>query len=210
MNAKSNKEDAERQLDANNAAERRTLLWVLAINFGQVLVAGAVGILADSTGLLGAALDNLGDAFIYAISIYAVGRSVVAKARVARLSGVLLIVLGLALLLEVLRRFFVGAEPIGIAMIVTALANAASNLVCLRLLRAHREEGVHLKASWIFTSNDMVANAGIVLSGVAIMIFASPLPDLIIGLLVVGIVLKGGWEILNEAREAEDPSRRRS
>jgi len=71
-------------------------------------------------------------------------------------------------------------------------------------------QGVHLKTSWIFTSNDMVANAGIVLSGVAIMIFASPLPDLIIGLLVVGIVLKGGWEILNEAREAEDPSRRRS
>lgn len=210
MNAKSSKEDTEIQLDASNAAERRTLLWVLAINFGQVLVAGAVGILADSTGLLGAALDNLGDAFIYAISIYAVGRSVVAKARVARLSGVLLIVLGLALLVEVLRRFFVGAEPIGIAMIVTALANAASNLVCLRLLRAHREQGVHLKASWIFTSNDMVANAGIVLSGVAIMIFASPLPDLIIGLVVAGIVLKGGGEILNEAREAQDPSRRRS
>lgn len=210
MNAKSSNEEAEIQLDASNTAERRTLLWVLAINFAQVLVAGAVGILADSTGLLGAALDNLGDAFIYAISIYAVGRSVVAKVRVARLSGVLLIVLGLALLVEVFRRFFVGAEPIGIAMIVTALASAASNLVCLRLLRAHREEGVHLKASWIFTSNDMVANAGIVLSGVAIMIFASPLPDLIIGLLVVGIVLKGGWEILNEAREAEDPSRRRS
>lgn len=203
MSAKDNKEESEIQLDASNAAERKTLLWVLGINFLQVIVAGLVGVIADSTGLLGAALDNLGDAGVYAVSIYAVGRTIVAKVRVARLSGILLIVLGLALLVEVLRRFFVGAEPIGIAMIVTAIANAATNLLCLRLLRSHRDQGVHLKASWIFTTNDMLANAGIVVSGAAVMFFRSPLPDLIIGLVVVGIVLKGGWDILKEAREAQ-------
>ncbi|SKA28647.1 Cation efflux family protein [Enhydrobacter aerosaccus] len=200
------KEESEIQLDASNAAERKTLLWVLGINFLQVIVAGAVGVIADSTGLLGAALDNLADAGVYLVSIYAVGRAVAAKARAARLSGVLLIVLGLALLLEVLRRFFVGAEPIGVAMIVTAIANAATNLVCLRLLRAHRDQGVHLKASWIFTTNDMLANAGIVVSAAAVMFFGSPLPDLIIGLLVSGIVVKGGWDILKEASKARGQS----
>ena len=203
MSANDNKEESEIELDASNAAERKTLLWVLGINFLQVIVAGLVGVLADSTGLLGAALDNLGDAGVYAVSIYAVGRTILAKVRVARLSGLLLIVLGLALLVEVLRRFFVGAEPIGLAMIVTAIANAATNLLCLRLLRSHRDQGVHLKASWIFTTNDMLANAGIVVSGAAVMFFRSPLPDLIIGLVVVGIVLKGGWDILKEAREAQ-------
>ncbi|CAM5529980.1 Zinc transporter ZitB [Mycolicibacterium aubagnense] len=203
MSAKDNKEESEIQLDASNAAERKTLLWVLGINFLQVIVAGLVGVIADSTGLLGAALDNLGDAGVYAVSIYAVGRTIVAKVRVARLSGILLIVLGLALLVEVLRRFFAGAEPIGLAMIVTAIANAATNLLCLRLLRSHRDQGVHLKASWIFTTNDMLANAGIVVSGAAVMFFRSALPDLIIGLVVVGIVLKGGWDILKEAREAQ-------
>ena len=203
MSAKHDKEESEIQLDASNSAERKTLLWVLGINFLQVIVAGLVGVIADSTGLLGAALDNLGDAVVYAVSIYAVGRTILAKARVARLSGVILIVLGLALLVEVLRRFFVGAEPIGLAMIVTAIANAATNLLCLRLLRSHRDNGVHLKASWIFTANDMLANAGIVVSGAAVMFCRSPLPDLIIGLVVVGIVLKGGWDILKEAREAQ-------
>ncbi len=202
MSEKDDREESEIQLDASNSAERKTLLWVLGINFMQVIVAGLVGVIADSTGLLGAALDNLGDAVVYAVSIYAVGRTIVAKARVARLSGVILIVLGLALLVEVLRRFFVGAEPIGLAMIVTAVANAATNLLCLRLLRSHRDKGVHLKASWIFTTNDMLANAGIVVSGAAVMFFRSPLPDLIIGLVVGGIVLKGGWDILKEAREA--------
>ncbi len=71
-------EETEIRLDARNVDERRTLRWVLGINFTQVLVAGAVGILADSTGLLGAALDNLGDAAVYTVSLYAVGRTVFA------------------------------------------------------------------------------------------------------------------------------------
>ncbi len=203
MSAESDKEESEIRLDANNAAERKTLLLVLGINFLQVIAAGLVGIIADSAGLLGAALDNLGDAIVYAVSIYAVGRTILAKARVARLSGVILIALGLALLVEVFRRFFVGAEPIGLAMIVTAIVNAATNLLCLRLLRSHRDHGVHLKASWIFTTNDMLANVGIVVSGAAVMFFGSPLPDFIIGLAVGAIVLKGGWDILKEAREAQ-------
>ena len=120
-------EEAEIRLDARNVAERRTLRWVLGINFVQVFVAGTVGIVADSTGLLGAALDNLGDAAVYAVSLYAVGRTAVAKARAANLSGILLIVLAFGLLAEVLRRNFAGAEPIGLVCIVTALANASPN-----------------------------------------------------------------------------------
>lgn len=195
-------EELEPELDASNAEERRTLRWVLGINAAQVLIAGGVGVAAQSTGLLGAALDNLGDAAVYVVSLYAVNRTVLAKARAARLSGVLLIVMALILLAEIIRRFVTGSEPIAMAMIVAALANAATNLINLRLLRAHREHGVHLKASWIFTTNDMIANLGIAASGLAVMIFKSPLPDLLIGVLVVGLVIKGGWEILEHAREA--------
>ena len=195
-------EEAEVELDASNAAERRTLLWVLGINLCQVLLAGIVGLIAESVGLLGAALDNLGDAAVYIVSLYAVGRSAFAKARAARLSGVFLIVLAFVLAVEVIRRFVTGSEPIGIAMIVAAVLNAATNLLCLRLLWSHRERGVHLKASWIFTTNDMIANLGIAASGVAVMVFKSSLPDLLIGSVVVWIVIKGGWEILEHAREA--------
>lgn len=195
-------DDDEVALDPRDAAERRTLKWVLAINVSQVLLAGGVGIAASSTGLLGAALDNLGDAAVYLVSLYAVGRSVAAKSRAARLSGVLLIALALVLLGEVIRRFVGGSDPIGLAMIVTAVVNAASNVINLRLLRSHRTRGVHLEASWIFTTNDMLANLGIVLSGIAVMVFESPLPDLVIGIAVVGIVIHGGWEILKKAGAA--------
>jgi len=98
MEPKRNREEDEIQLDPRDAAQRKTLLRVLGINVVQVIVAGAVGIVGDSTGLLGAALDNLGDAFVYAVSIYAVGRTDAAKVLVARLSGILLAALGLMLL----------------------------------------------------------------------------------------------------------------
>ena len=182
--------------------ERRTLIWGLLINFSQALLAGIVGIIVQSTGLLGAGLDNLGDSFVYFASLYAVGRSATAKSRVAKLSGVLLVAMAIGLVIDVIRRFLSGSDPVGWAMIIVAIINAASNLLCLRLLRSHREEGVHLKASWIFTTNDMIANLGIVISGIAVMFFSSQIPDLVIGILVAGIVVKGGLEILSDAKEA--------
>lgn len=192
---------------AINRVDRRTLAAVLAINLFQSFGGGVVGWLAHSSGLLGAALDNLADAGVYAISLYAVGRSAMHRAIAARVSGWALIILSAMLLVEVLRRFFSDAEPVGPAMMAAAAVNAALNVVCLRLLRTRREAGVHFKASWIFTSNDTLVNLGIVLSGALVMIFASPLPDLLIGLIVVAIAFHGGREILEEAREANESVR---
>ena len=195
-----NKEEDEVELDASNRAERRTLKLVLGINLFQVIMAGAVGIIADSTGLLGAALDNLSDAAVYIVSLYAVGRSVIAKSRAATLSGTLLFILGLGLLFEVIRRFITETDPIGWAMIITAIVNAASNLIAMRLLQAHSEKGVHMKASIIFTKNDMLVNLGIVLSGILVMLLKSPYPDLVIGLITAAIVIWGGVTILKQVR----------
>ncbi|MFC7298982.1 cation transporter [Herminiimonas aquatilis] len=195
-------EKDEIELDTTNAAQRRTLIWVLLINLTQAVVIGMVGWWANSTGLMGAALDNLADGLVYAVSIYAVGRSMLAKARAARLSALFLWVLAIGLLIEVIRRFVAGGEPIGMIMIIAAIANAATNWFCLKLLRSHRKEGVHFQSSWIFTANDMATNAGIALSGIAVMFFQSPLPDLLIGLVVVTIAFKGGMEIWEKTRNA--------
>ena len=195
-------DDDEVALNPGDAAQRRTLIRVLSINFTQFVGAGLVGIFANSTGLLGAALDNLADSAVYAVGLYAVGRSLSRKQSASRLSGILLIALAVGLLADVLRRFYAGAEPYGLGMIITALINAGTNFLCLRLLRAHRRDGPHLKASWIFTTNDMLANLGIVASGVAVIIFASPIPDLLIGLAITAIVLQGGIKILRAAKKA--------
>lgn len=189
-------------LDASSAADRKILRTVLLINLGQSAAGIGLGIWAASTALMGAGLDNLADASVYAVSLYAVGRAAMVKVRAARLSGYLLIGLAVLLLVEVLRRFSGGEEPVGPAMMAIAAANAALNLVCLRLLRRHRGEDVNFKASAIFTNNDSIVNGSIVLSGALVMWLGSNIPDLLLGVVVAAIAANGGREILREASEA--------
>jgi Co/Zn/Cd efflux system component len=151
--------------------------------------------------LIGAGLDNLADASVYALSLYAVGRAVQVKIRAARLSGYM-IGLGVMLFVEVVRRFFGGEEPVGPAMMAMAAANAILNLVCLRLLKRHRGEDVNFTASAIFTNNDSIVNGAIVLSGVLVMWLGSNIPDLVLGVIVAGIAANGGREILERAGNA--------
>lgn len=189
-------------LDVGNAADRNILRTVLLINLGQSAAGIGLGIWAASTALMGAGLDNLADASVYAVSLYAVGRAANVKVRAARLSGFLLIGLAVLLLVEVMRRFAGGEEPVGTAMMAMAAANAALNLVCLRLLRRHRGEDVNFKASAIFTSNDSIVNATIVLSGALVMWLGSNVPDLVLGVVVAAIAANGGREILREASKS--------
>lgn len=196
--------DDEITLDASHVADRRILWLVLLINLGQSLVGAGVGLWASSTAVIGAALDNLADASVYGVSLYAVGRAATIKVRVARLSGWLLIGLAVLLFVEVLRRFFGGEEPVGPAMMVMAAVNATLNIISLRLLKRHRGEDVNFKASAIFTSNDSIVNLAIVLSGALVMWLDSNIPDLILGLIVAMIAANGGREILAEATEAAE------
>ena len=190
-------------LDAGNVRDRRILRAVLAINLAQCALGMGVGWWAGSTALVGAALDNLSDASVYALSLYAVGRAPRIKIRAARISGWLMVALAALLLVEVVRRFFGGEPPIGPAMMAMAAVNAGFNIVCLRLLARHRGEDVNFKASVIFTSNDSYVNMGIVVSGARVMGLGSNMPDLVVGIIVAGIAAHGGKEILEEAGKTE-------
>lgn len=187
--------------DAHRHIERRVLRNVLAINLGQSIAGIAVGLWAGSTALIAAALDNMGDASVYAVSLYAVGRALRVKVLAARLSGWLLIGLTVLLVIEVLRRFFGAEPPQGVAMMAMAAVNMGLNLICLRMLTAHRGHGVHFNAANVFTSNDSIVNLGIVVSGAAVMWLGSNWPDLIIGLIVAFVAARGGVEILREAAQ---------
>ncbi len=195
-------EFAAMDLASSNAQDRRILLYVLLINLAQSALGMGVGVWASSTALIGAALDNLADASVYAVGIYAVGRSVRAKVVAARLSGWLLIGLSVLLVAEVIRRFMGSEAPIGPAMMVMAGVNAAINVYCLRLLKRHKGEDVNFKASAIFTSNDSIVNMAILVSGLLVLWLGSNVPDLVLGVVSALFAANGGREILEHARKA--------
>jgi Co/Zn/Cd efflux system component len=57
-----------------------------------------------------------------------------------------------------------------------------------------------MKASMIFTSNDIIANAGVIAAGIIVFFSGSRIPDLIIGALVFGLVARGAYRILKLSR----------
>lgn len=190
------------ELDEAAAIERRTLWGLLAINGSMFLVEGLAGWWGESAGLLADSLDMLADASVYGIALYAVGRSTRLQVGAATASGLVQIALGLGVLLEVARRFMYGSDPMSLLMMMVGILALLANLSCLLLLAKHRHGGIHMRASWIFSTNDVIANIGVVISGGLVMYFGSRLPDLIIGALISVVVVRGGVRILLEARVA--------
>jgi cation diffusion facilitator family transporter len=182
--------------------ERRTLLVLFAINGFMFLVELLAGLMAESTGLLADSLDMFADAGVYGAALLVVGSSRRRKARAAAVSGVIQLTLALVIVAEVGRRWFHGSEPVSIVMMSVSALALVANGACVVLLKKHRHGEAHMRASWIFSTTDVQANAGVILAGALVMATGSPLPDLVIGLAISGLVIRGGMRILEEARAA--------
>lgn len=179
-----------------DSKSRRTLILLLCINgvmFGAEFTAGLI---ASSAGLIADSLDMLADAAVYGLSLYAVGRSSKHKLRAAHLSGWVQLGLGCWVLVEVVRRYFVGAEPEPTWMMAVAFVALLANVTCLWLISSERGSGAHMQASWIFSSNDVIANAGVIIAGGLVAWTGSRTPDLIIGAIIATVVVSGAIRIL--------------
>lgn len=181
---------------ARDAREARVLTWLLAINGLMFVLEFVVGWLAQSTGLIADSLDMFADAAVYGLALYAVGRSARLKVRAAHLAGWLQLALALFALSEVVRRFIFGSEPVSTLMIGMGLVALVANVASLMIISKSRDSGAHMKASWIFSANDVMANLGVIVAGVLVMWTGSRWPDLIIGTLIALVVLNGARKIL--------------
>ncbi|MAD70739.1 MAG: sodium:proton antiporter [Alcanivorax sp.] len=181
---------------ASATQESGTLRWLLGINAVLFVVEMTAGLIAQSTGLIGESLDNFADAAVYGLALYAVGHSVKMQLRAAHLAGVLQLILAVGVLIEVVRRFVFGSEPESMVMVAIAFVALIANTSCLLLIAKHREGGAHMKASWIFSANDVVINLGVITAGALVAWTGSNYPDLIIGTIAGLVVLNGARRIL--------------
>ena len=182
--------------EGDDRLERRTLSILLVINATMFVAEQVAGWIASSAGLLADSLDMLADALVYGIALYAVGRSRDLKRRAGHISGWLQLALAAGALTEVVRRFLYGSEPEPGYMMAVALVALAANVACLALISRHREGGIHMKASWIFSTNDVIANVGVIVAGALVAWTGSRIPDLAIGAVIAAVVASGAIRIL--------------
>lgn len=188
---------------ADERRQRRTLLTVLGLNAGLAVTLGVGGWIADSSALLANAVDNASDAAVYLISVMAIGRAASWKRGAARFSGVMLLIFAGGVLLDAGRRLLTGTEPLGPTMMGLAIVAAVINLICLHLIRRQHSGDINMKAAETFSLNDFASNGGILVAGALVLWLGQAWPDLVVGVLVAGIAVKGGIDILRDAREAK-------
>jgi cation diffusion facilitator family transporter len=186
----------------DTADQRRTLKIALGLNIGMFVVEVTAGVIGDSMALVAEGLDNLTDAAAYGIAMMAITRGLLFKARAATVSGLVLLTLGVGVLAEVVRRAFYGESPDGLLMLVVAAVSLAVNATVLKMLNKFREGDVHLRATWIFTRADVIANLALILSGLAVLLTGFRYIDLIVGAGIGMYVIKEALEILGDARKA--------
>lgn len=196
---------SSKETDENIISDKKfqsKLLWqVLIINFAFFVIEIIFGLISKSMGLVADSLDMLSDSFVYALSLFAVGAVVARKKKVAMFSGYIQIILALIGVSEVIKRFISDSEvPDYRMMIIISILALIANAVCLFLLQKSKSNEAHMKASMIFTSNDVIINAGVILAGIMVNILTNQLPDLIIGSIVFLLVLRGAFRILQLAK----------
>ncbi len=184
---------------ANQLKQKNVLISLLVINAVMFFVELFFGLLSESTALIADSLDMLADAAVYGVGLYAVGRPALVRIRSAQFSGVLETLLGIGVLLDVGRRFIWGSEPESLLMIIIGLLALAANIACLMLITKHKDDGIHMRASWIFSKNDVIANLGIIAGGILVAVSGSRYPDLIIGVIISAVVVRGGVQIWRES-----------
>lgn len=179
-------------------SKEKKLLWtVLLINLSLFILEIIAGFISESMGLVADSLDMLADTMVYGLSLYAVGHLASKKKQIAKLSGYFQMALALFGIIEVIRRFFVIEEvPEFQLMIIISLFALVGNAVSLYLLQKSKSNEVHMQASVIFTSNDVIVNIGVILAGAIVYFTNSKYPDLIVGSIVFVLVAKGAIRIL--------------
>ncbi|HEY1033255.1 MAG TPA: cation diffusion facilitator family transporter [Flavipsychrobacter sp.] len=176
----------------------KKLLWIVfAINVGFFVIEIITGFIADSMGLVADSLDMLADAIVYGMSLMVVGSTIAKKKRIAKLSGFFQLALAVFGLFEVVRRFL-GLEgaPDFLTMVLVSVFALVGNAASLYLLQKKKSKEAHMEASYIFTSNDVIANIGVIVAGIVVYFTQSAYPDLIIGTIVFLLVARGAFRIL--------------
>lgn len=176
--------------------QAKVLKILLAINAVLFLIEFISGIIAASTGLIADSLDMFADAAVYGIALYAVGKAAKYQVKAAHFAGWIQLLLAVIVIVDIVRRFLLGSEPESNLMIIIGFFALIANVTCLYLISGHKDGGAHMKASWIFSANDVIVNMGVILAGVLVAWTGSAYPDLVIGIIVSLFVLNGARKIL--------------
>jgi len=183
-----------------NESYRRVLWAVLAINAVMFAVEVAAGLAAGSASLQADALDFLGDAGNYAISLFVVGMTLRYRAMAAFAKGVTMGVFGLWVMGITAWHVWHGTLPHAATMGAVGVAALIANAASFGLLWAFRAGDANMRSAWICTRNDVFGNLAVLLAALGVLGTGTGWPDVIVATIMAGLALQGAWVVLHQSR----------
>jgi Co/Zn/Cd efflux system component len=182
-----------------NNAYRRVLWTVLAINAAMFLVEIGAGLAAGSASLQADALDFLGDAANYAISLLVVGMALRYRASAALAKGATMGVFGLWVIATVIWHAVHGTLPSAFAMGAVGFAALIANAASFALLWAYRDGDANMRSAWICTRNDVLGNLAVLLAALGVFGTGTGWPDIIVAAVMSALALQGASTVVRQS-----------
>jgi Co/Zn/Cd efflux system component len=184
-----------------NPAYKRVLWIVLTINAVMFLVEIGAGVAAGSASLQADALDFLGDAGNYIISLVVVGMALRYRAMAALAKGLTMGAFGLWVIGTVVWHAIIGTVPEPITMGVIGGVALIANAACAVLLYAYRDGDANMQSVWICSRNDVLGNLAVLLAALGVFGTGTGWPDLIVATIMATLAVQGAWIVTQRARD---------
>jgi Co/Zn/Cd efflux system component len=178
---------------------RRVLWTALAINVAMFLVEIVAGLLAGSASLQADALDFLGDAGNYAISLAVVGLALRLRAGAALLKAASMGLFGFWVIGSTVWFALNGTLPSAAMMGTVGLAALAANAAVLALLWAYRSGDANMRSVWLCSRNDVIGNCAVLLAAVGVFGTGTGWPDIAVAAIMAALALQGSWLVARQA-----------
>ena len=195
-----NEIENEHHTPLENHRYRRVLWFALIVNGGMFFIEIATGLASGSVSLQADALDFLGDAGNYGVSLFVLSMALKIRAKAAFFKGMTMGIFGIWVLASTLYYFISGTVPDARAMgVVGALALIANTAVFI-LLWTHRSGDSNRRSVWLCTRNDMIGNIAVMIAALGVFGTGTGWPDLFVGAIMAFLALQGSWVIIRQAQ----------
>ncbi len=196
------------RFDGLDPGYKRVLWIVIFINAAMFIVEMSAGKLAGSQALQADALDFLGDALTYGLSLAVIGMSLKVRSTAALLKGMSLLLMGLWVFGSTVYQILILGVPRAEIMGLIGLLALAANLASVLLLMRYKDGDANVRSVWLCSRNDAIGNVAVMIASFAVFLTASAWPDLIVAMIMAGLFLRSAQLILVQAwqeyRSGED------
>lgn len=179
--------------------QRRVLVIVMIINIVMFFAEFGAGVVAQSTALMADSVDMLGDAFVYALSLYALARGARWEAGAALAKGLVILAFGAGIIIDLMWKVQNGVQPSSGVMMAMSSVALVANGICLSLLWRFRTLNVNMSSTFECSRNDVVSNIGVLVAGGLVAFFASPWPDIFVAAVIALVFLRSAFNVLTSA-----------